>query len=226
MHICCVLSASPIQTITVIFRHEVPLLTSHTAQNTTCYVVCCRHGRHSYICVHMEVHPHRFANSHLLELCGNLQHWKLSWTLKDVPDTSMSDVCPKHLVSAGFPWSLAIFCYFLLNFPYYLRQYNTTVTSSSPKTTKQNNNNQLINLTLIKKPNVSSWRVIYSHKWRDLCLPYRVKSFLHVTIYNKLSRYPLSCLNYVILFWFDLVWFGLFFIHSVTHVTLDMSITD
>jgi hypothetical protein len=79
MHICCVLSASPIQTKTVIFRHEATLLTSHTAQNTAHFhALCCGHGRHSYMCVHMEMQPHRFSNSHLLELGGNLQHWKLS----------------------------------------------------------------------------------------------------------------------------------------------------
>jgi hypothetical protein len=29
---------------------------------------------------------------------------------------------------------------------------------------------------------ISSWGVIYSQKWRDLCFPYRVKPLLHATI--------------------------------------------
>ena len=143
-----------------------PFLTSHTAQYTAHFhVLCCGHGRHSYICVHMEVQNHRFANSHLLELCGNLQHWKLSWTLKGVPDTSTSDVCPKHLVSAVFPWFLAIFCYFLLNFPYYLREYNNNNNSSS-------SSNNKVKLALTKKPHIPSWEVKYSQKLRYLCFPH------------------------------------------------------
>jgi len=169
MHVCCVLSVFPIQTKTFIYRHKGPFLTSHTAQYTTRFhVLCCGHGRHSYICVHMEGRPHIFANSYLLELCGNLQHWKLLWTLKGVPDTSTSDVCPKHLVSAVFPWSLAIFCYFSLNSPYYLHN--------------NNNNSKLNQLDIDKEPHTPSWEVTYSQKWRDLCFQYRVKPFLHATI--------------------------------------------
>ena len=113
-------------------------LTSHTALNTAHFcVLCWGYGRHSYICVHIEVQPHRFVNSYLLEHCGNLQHWKLSWTLQGVPDTSMSDVCPKHLVSAVFPWSLAIFCYFSLNSPYYLHNNNNNSKLNQPSIEKE-----------------------------------------------------------------------------------------
>ena len=167
------------------------LLTFHTAQNNVRFHVLCRgHGRHSYIHVHTEVQTHRFANSHLLELCGNLQHWKLCWTPKGVTDTSMSDGCPKHLVSGVFPWSLAIFCYFSLNFPYYLHNNNNN---------NNNNNNKTKSTWLWKRNQIYLPGKWYIPRNGGIHILHTEWSHFYMYLSKYIIRYPASCPNYFIL---------------------------